>query len=95
MEYLVDGKRYVMSYQELREEYRRFCKMGNKEFLENLPAAAHLACIICFLKQIPTSVCLADTGIVHELLHLMHIPEGNTTSLKEVRKLFKKSLKLA
>ncbi len=95
IEYLLEDKKYVLSYQDLREEYIRICEMTDEEFLKNLPAAAHIACVICYLKEIPTYLALCDIGIVHELIHLMHIPEGNTTSLKEIRDLFKQHLLLA
>lgn len=94
MEYIIDDKRFVLSYQELKEEYLRFCKMSDNEFLGNLPAAAHLACIICYVKEIPAQVCLADTGVIHELIHLIHIPDCDLLSLAKIRKLFKESLKL-
>jgi hypothetical protein len=95
MEYVLDNRRYILSYQELKEEYDKFSGMSDEEFTQNLPAAAHLACVICFLKEVPTYICLSDIGIVHELIHLIHIPEGNTTSLKEIRKQFELWLKLA
>lgn len=68
--------------------------MSDSEFLENLPDALHLACFICFLKEIPTYVCLTDKGIIHELVHLLK-ENGTTTSLKEIRELFKITLALA
>ena len=94
IEYVLDGKSFSLSYQSLREDYYRFCNMTDEEFMNNLPSAAHLACIICFLKEAPSYVVLSDTGIIHELIHLMHIPEGNTTTLREIRKLFELWLKL-
>lgn len=95
MIYLVDEQKFSISYQELREEYYRFSQMPDEEFLKNLAAAAHLACVICFFKEVPTYVCLCDKGVIHELIHLMHIPEGNTTSLKDIRAQFDLWLKLA
>lgn len=88
--------RYALSYQELREHYYRFCSMTNKEFEKNIKEATHLACIICFIKEIPTYVCLSDTGLIHEMVHYMCFGEDNvdTTPLKQIRKMFKKILKL-
>lgn len=94
IEYVLNGHSYNMSYQQLREDYHRFCDMKDEEFLQNIPAAAHLACVICFLKEIPTYVALSDIGIVHELIHMIHIPDGNTTSLYDIRKLFEQTLRL-
>jgi hypothetical protein len=94
IEYVLEGRNYLLSYQQLREEHYRFCSMKDEEFMANLPAAAHLACVICYLKETPGYVALCDIGIIHELIHLMHIPEGNTTTLREIRKLFEETLKL-
>lgn len=94
IEYIVDNHKYSLSYSELKEEYQRFVAMKDKEFLANLPAALHLACVICWLKEVPTYVVLGDRGIIHELAHEIHIGRANTTALKEIRKSFKLWLKL-
>jgi hypothetical protein len=93
MEYRIDDKHYVLSYCELKEEYLRFVNMKDEEFLQSVPAAAHLACIICWLKE-EGYWSISDVGIIHELIHLMHIPEGNTATLRDIRNLFERSLKL-
>ncbi len=92
MVYLVDDKEYTLSYSKLKSIYDQICGLEDKEFLKQLPKAAHLASMICFLKEIPTEHCLGDTGIIHELIHLMD--EGTTTPLKEIRSLFENQLKL-
>ena len=68
--------------------------MSDQEFMDNLPKAIHLACIICYFKEIPAKYCLSDIGIVHELAHLLHIPDKNVEPLSEIRKLFESDLKL-
>ena len=95
MEYRLDGRTFSMSYEGLREEHVRICGMTDAEFMEALPAALHLACVICFLKERPTYLCLSDCGVIHELVHLLHIPDGNTTPLPSIRMLFADALKLA
>lgn len=94
MIYEIEGSKYHLSYQELRSKYLSICGMTNIQFMANLPEIAHLACIICYLKEIPTEHVVGDKGIVHELIHLMHIPDGNTRSLRDIRKQFKSQLKL-
>ena len=91
----MDGKKFVMSYEALRQEYLRFCEMSDEDFMKDIAGATHLAVIICFLKEIPNYICLSDTGIIHELVHCIHIPDDNTTSLKDIRKLFQDQLKLS
>lgn len=95
MEYIVDGRKFVLSYTDLREDYYRFTSMTDEEFMKNIPVALHFACVVCFLKEVPTYVALSDKGIIHELVHLLHIPDGNTTTLREIRDLFRDALKLA
>lgn len=94
IEYLSEGSKFSLSYSDLKEHYLNICEMSDSEFLEKLPDAIHLACFICFLKEIPTYVCLADKGIVHELVHLLK-ENGTTTSLEDIRELFKNTLALA
>lgn len=94
IEYLSEGTKFSLSYQDLREHYLNFCDMSDSDFLNNLPDALHLACVICFLKETPTYVCLTDKGIIHELVHLLK-EDGTTTSLQEIRDLFKLTLCLS
>jgi len=96
MEYIVDGHKYLMSYQELKELYIQHCEMSSEEFLSNLSSALHLACVIGFLKEIPTYNILSDRGIVHLLVHLLEFNgEEGTMTLDEVRQVFKEQLKLS
>ena len=92
MEYILEDRKFNMSYQELKESYNSFCDMPDQEFLLNLPKAAHLACVISYLKEVPAYICISDLGIIHELIHLMD--EGTTTPLNEIRNLFRDQLEL-
>jgi len=94
LEYLSEGSLFLMSYRELKEYYLSFCRMSDTDFLKELPNALHFACVVCFLKEIPTYVCLTDKGIIHELVHLL-TDGGTTTSLQDIRKLFGVSLELS
>ena len=95
MEYIVNGKKYSLSYQELREWYYKIKEMEDVEFMQNLPKILHLACIICFLKEIPTHACLCDEGIVHELVHLLDGSETSSYDLKSTRELFNEICELS
>lgn len=95
MEYLVNGRKFSFSYNEVRDHYITFCEMSDEEFRSKLVSALHLACFICFVKEIPTYVCLIDDGLIHELVHLMDNPDCPLTDLQTVRELFKNQLKLA
>jgi hypothetical protein len=93
--YLQEEHKYSFSYKEVKEAYTEFVNLNDKDFLKNLPRAAHLACVICFFKEIPTDLCLNDTGIVHQLVHLMDIKDYHKKELREIRKNFEEVLKLA
>lgn len=95
MEYLLQGKTYTLHYRELKNHYERFCEMSDEEFLSNLPEAAHLACIICFLKETSAEDSIGDRGIIHQLIHFIAIPGESGIDLKSLRDLFKTTLNLA
>ena len=88
-----NGSRYTIHYQELKAHYERFCAMIDKEFLEQLPHAVHLACAICWFKELDPDQTIGDTGIIHELIHLLAGIEMR--ELPRIREMFKKYLQLA
>jgi hypothetical protein len=94
MIYKIDNKEYYLSYTELQNKYQEFIAMPDAEFLLNLSAAVHFACVVCWLKETKSEYCLADNGIIHELVHLWHIPQEPLVNLQEIRQLFKEQLEL-
>ena len=95
IQYKVDEHHYTVSYSELREHYHRFVRMKDSEFMANLPAAAHFACIVCWLKEVGAEASIGDRGIVHMLIHqIEHGDTFPTEPLKETRRVFKKLLAL-
>jgi hypothetical protein len=95
MNYLIENRQFTFSYQEIKGKIESFIELDDESFMRNLIPALHLACFVCYLKDIPSQHCLNDKGIIHELVHLLHIPDGNTTSLGEIRSLFKTQLQLS
>lgn len=93
MEYRSGSGHYILSYHELKDDYVRFCRMSDKTFMKNIISALHFACITGYLKELGNE-SLSDEGIVHELVHLLPGSSGTTTSLRDVRKLFRRTLKL-
>jgi len=83
---------YLLSYQSLREDYGRFSTMSDEEFSANLLNVLHFTCITCWLKEQQAQYLLGDTGLVHELVHLLLAqtnPEFTTTTkLSVVREMF-------
>lgn len=96
MEYVVNDKRYHFSYQELREEYFRVLEMTDRKFMKELVKISHLACFICYMKEVGPEASIGDKGIVHELIHLMQFGTGESLiDLKEIREQFKVVCQLA
>lgn len=99
IEYLVGeghhARKYSFNYQELKEHYLRIVNYTDDEFMANLPEIAHLSCFVSYLKGLSVGETLADDGIIHELIHLMHIGKTSEFDLKEIRELFKNTIKLA
>lgn len=96
MQYLSEGKVFDWSYDQMRSLYWKYKEMSDEDFMTNLPHILHFAAFACFIKEIPTYVCLTDTGIVHELIHLLaNGINGSTTTnagLIGVRRLFNEQL---
>lgn len=96
MQYVTEsGKKYGVSYQELREEYHRYRSMTDSQFLKNLVPALHFAIFVSWYKELGMHV-LADEGIVHELAHLLHIGKDPIimNKLREIRRSFDDQLEL-
>lgn len=94
MHYLINGHQYSVSYPDLRNHYARFCEMTDQEFMDNLPAALHLACIVCWFKGVNIDKSLSDEGVVHQLVHLLNINHDQVVQLGEIRENFKEVLRL-
>lgn len=97
MDYLLNGKTYSLSYQDLCAEHASFAAMTDSAFLEALPAALHLATLLCWFKELPASQVLADDGIIHQLVHLLHLKDEPLIAgaIKEIREMFDEQLALA
>lgn len=92
MEYVVDNRRFILSYSELRELYYQFKEMSDEEFINNLPKVLHFVSLICWFKEL-CCVCLNDRGLLHRLIHLLDESE-RMVELEEIRILFNNLMKL-
>lgn len=95
MEYLIENKKYHLSYQELKNKHEEICRYSNLTFRQKLPEILHLACVISYIKELSNECTVGDKGIIHELVHLLHIEEEPLVDLREIRKQFKTVLKLS
>ncbi|WP_010486880.1 hypothetical protein [Pseudomonas sp. S9] len=89
VEYILDGKRFTYRPTELIEAHAELCLMPDSEFEQQhvLARALHLACMICYVLDTPTSDCLSDVGVIHQLAHLIHLDEP-AVELQDVRRVF-------
>jgi hypothetical protein len=96
---------YGFSYQDLRNDYLRYTMMSDDEFLTNLLDILHFTVFVSFVKELQVYNVCQDTGIIHELVHLLmeernrargveHF-EVTSTSLKSIRDLFNRDCCLA
>lgn len=97
MEYIVDNSKYSYSYQKLREDYIRFRRMNDEEFLSHLLEILHFAVFVCYLKEIPTNAALCDKGVIHQLVHLLNedTKEDALYELSSIRDTFNTICELA
>jgi hypothetical protein len=97
MDYLVDGTKYNLNYTQLKEDYTKFIQQSDTEFSspQNLIKALHFACIVLYLKGADAEMTVSDKAIIHQLVHLLDIPDEPLIDLAEIRELFKEVLYLA
>ena len=97
MEYLVGTSKYSFSYQDLKNDYIKYKSMNDADFTAHLIKILHFSCFVCYIKEIPTHAILCDTGLIHELIHLL---DSNTKAhakmnLDDIRNKFNTICELA
>lgn len=90
--YKVRDKKFVYSPEELERYYEKFKNYSDQEFIDNIVDVLHFATYVCWLKEIPGDVCLADDGIIHELVHLIKPETRSDTELDRIRDDFNEKL---
>lgn len=94
MTYLVGNKQYNFNYSDLVERFNQYTNMPDAEFMENLVEILHFSCFVCYLKGYGLGVTLGDDGIIHQLVHLLHIPHEIDINLQEIREQFNLLIKI-
>lgn len=93
MEYLINDTKYHFSYKELKEKYLELSFLTLEEFLERLPEILHFAVFVCWFKG-RGNECLSDVGIIHQLIHLLHIKDEPLVDAEKIKKQFEEELRL-
>jgi hypothetical protein len=99
------GGKYAFCYQSLREDYRMYAMMSDEDFLAKIVDVLHFAVYVCYVKEMQSYRVLSDTGVIHELVHLLAEErnkargdkefEVSSTSLEKIRDLFNRDCCLA
>lgn len=90
--YRVGDREFVYDHRSLKYAFSTYQRYTNEDFLENIVNILHFAVYMCWLKEIPSDECLADDGIIHELVHLLQDNTIKHSDLKNIRKKFNKTL---
>jgi hypothetical protein len=90
---------YLLSYSSLREDYLRYTMMSDEDFTADLLNILHFTCITCWMKEKRAQYLLGDTGLIHELVHLLLARDSveftTNTKLSTVREMFDRECCLA
>lgn len=90
--YKVGDREFLFDLKSLQYSFNTYRKYTDEEFIDNIVDILHFATYVCWIKEIPTDECLADDGIIHELVHCLKSSTRNHTDLKRIRKKFNKIL---
>ena len=91
--YKVGGKSYSVSHKDLVGYYKEFIKFSSKEFMERLPEILHLVCIVSYIDDYTTKEVLSDQGLLHQLIHLLHIPDEPLIIQEDIQRQFEEELR--
>lgn len=91
-EYKVGERTFLFDEVHLRNSYKKYKNYSDVEFLNNIVDILHFTVYVCWLKEVPSDKCLADDGIVHEIVHLLQENTIKHSNLQEIRKNFNKNL---
>lgn len=91
-EYKVGDRTFVYDKKSLSQSFDTYSSYTDIEFLENIIDILHYAVYACWVKEISSDDCLADDGIVHELVHLLQKNTIGHSNLKQIRKKFNETL---
>lgn len=91
-EYKVGNKTFLYDKKLLKSTYMSCVGYTDNEFIENIIDVLHFAVYVCWIKEISSEDCLADDGIIHELVHLAQKNTRNHSNLTLIREKFNKSL---
>lgn len=90
--YKVGDKLYQYDPEHLKFLYNKFINCSDKEFVDSLPDVLHFACYVSWVKEVDVDLLLSDSGLIHELVHLLKPGTKKFTDLSTIRKKFEEIL---
>lgn len=93
MEYLVNGNKYSFSYRELKEKYYELSFLPLEDFLARLGEVLHFCCIVSYIKEVNIST-LGDEGLIHQLVHLLHISDEPLIDAEKIKEQFVEEMRI-
>lgn len=98
--YTSGGRSFSISYKELKANQEELALTTDEDFAKRLTEVLHISCVIAWFKELPVDITLSDTGLIHELAHLLHLGSddlrvlASSETFRNVREMFKTHLKL-
>lgn len=85
-----DKRKFVLNDKELLAEHKVWSKASNEYWMDNLPALLHytVACAFIYRNKLNVVDMVSDVGILHELIHLLHLKDEPLCNIENVRSLF-------
>lgn len=82
-----NGERTVFSidYDELTREYHLYKNETDEFWLNNLVKILHFSVVACYHTNVDMNNSISDIGIIHELVHMLHIPDEPLINLAATR----------
>lgn len=77
---------FVCDVAELTEKFVELRALSKVEFMRRLPEALHFATYVSWLKQ--DVGAMSDLGVVHELIHLLVMPDEPVIEYDRIRRDF-------
>jgi len=83
--YSVGDKTYNYNYESIQYTQLEIINYTDEEFMDNLPRILHFACLMSYVKNLSIKDTLSDTGIIHELVHLLNEGTRSYVDLDSLR----------
>lgn len=88
-----ENRTYTYNPSELVAEYNSICSMSVEQFRLNISKVLHYSVFACYIFNIPSKDVCSDQGLLHQLIHLVDIPDEPLVQASEIQQLFATTIK--